>query len=668
MSNENGTPGDRNLRYLGLIIAIVAIVVTIILAIWQYSPPPPDFCISINPMQGAVHQGGVITTAVTIKGVSGYEERVSLSATGQPSGVVLAFVPPYGGATPSYTSSVTINVNSNVPIGDYRITINGIGADGKERRCIYTLTVKPSVTPISTPTPTSTKVFPQLDIIHTTLLDEPQIGEEALVTVSIQNRGDCMAKNITLTESLPSSISVSSVAGASSSSGNLVIWSGELKPDEMHSITHTFKILEEKRIFFPAKATFKDEYGKRYETSATISVMAKGPTSTPTPTPTLPSTSTPPVALTQTLPPTNNPPDAFVDSINPNPARQEQSVTFTCHGDDSDSGDCITEYRWESSIDGFLSNQKTFSISSLSSGSHQIILRVKDSHGQWSSEITRNLRVEAIEIPPTEIIDTTPEPVPSITPTPTLKPTPTPTADRGETFINTIGMEFVLIPAGEFEMGSPSDEEGRISKSEGPVHHVNIEKAFHMGKYEVTQKQWRAIMGDNPSYYKGDDLPVEQITWDDVQEFIKKLNEKEGTGKYRLPSEAEWEYACRAGTTTRYSFGDSESKLCDYAWYFKNSDLKTHPVGQKKPNSWGLYDMHGNVWEWVQDSWHGSYDGAPADGSAWEGDYVLRVIRGGSWRSFAEDCRSANRDLFGFILGVRSDRDYDLGFRLLKAL
>jgi hypothetical protein len=146
------------------------------------------------------------------------------------------------------------------------------------------------------------------------------------------------------------------------------------------------------------------------------------PTSTPpvTLTPTLTPTSTPPVTLTPTLTPTNNPPAAFVDSINPNPSRQKQSVTFTCHGDDPDSGDYITEYRWESSIDGFLSNQKTFSFSSLSLGSHQIILRVKDSHGQWSSEITRNLMVEAIEIPSTEINDTTPEP--SITPTPT--PTP----------------------------------------------------------------------------------------------------------------------------------------------------------------------------------------------------------------------------------------------------
>jgi formylglycine-generating enzyme required for sulfatase activity len=233
------------------------------------------------------------------------------------------------------------------------------------------------------------------------------------------------------------------------------------------------------------------------------------------------------------------------------------------------------------------------------------------------------------------------------------------------TITNTIGMEFVLIPAGEFDMGSPSDEEGRCT-DEGPVHHVNIGKAFYMTKYEVTQKQWREIMGDNPSIFKGDDdLPVETVSWDDVQEFIKKLNEKEGTDKYRLPSEAEWEYACRAGTTTRYSFGDDESNLGDYAWYYENSDYETHPVGQKKPNSWGLYDMHGNVWEWVEDCWHSDYNGAPTDGSAWilacKYDGAFRVIRGGSWSSYARFCRSAGR--------YRYDprfRYCNLGFRLLK--
>ncbi len=196
-------------------------------------------------------------------------------------------------------------------------------------------------------------------------------------------------------------------------------------------------------------------------------------------------------------------------------------------------------------------------------------------------------------------------------------------------FTNSIGMEFLLIDAGEFDMGSQSSEKG-IQTNEEPVHCVKISKAFCMSKYVVTQKQWQDIMGNNPSYFKGNNLPVESVSWSDVQEFIRKLNEKEGTDKYRLPSEAEWEYAARAGTTTKYSFGDDESKFGDYAWYVSNSGDKTHEVGQKKPNPWGLYDMHGNVLEWVQDKWHSNYNGAPTDGSAWEGD-GYRVIRGGSW-------------------------------------
>jgi formylglycine-generating enzyme required for sulfatase activity len=224
--------------------------------------------------------------------------------------------------------------------------------------------------------------------------------------------------------------------------------------------------------------------------------------------------------------------------------------------------------------------------------------------------------------------------------------TPTPAADQEETITNSIGMEFVLIPAGEFEMGSPEYEEDR-DNDEGPVHRVKIEKAFYMGRYEVTQKEWREVMGDNPSYFEGDNLPVEQVSRDDVQEFIRKLNKKEDTDKYRLPSEAEWEYACRAGTTTRYSFGDSESKLDDYAWYDDNSGSKTHPVGRKKPNPYGMYDMHGNVREWVQDTWHGDYDGAPTDGSAWgSGDGADRVLRGGSWDRNARLCRSSIRDRY----------------------
>ena len=169
-----------------------------------------------------------------------------------------------------------------------------------------------------------------------------------------------------------------------------------------------------------------------------------------------------------------------------------------------------------------------------------------------------------------------------------------------------INMKFIKIPAGEFMMGSSKREKGLFS-NESPVHKIIIRKPFLLGKYPVTQKDWKVVMGSNPSALKGDDLPVELISWYDAQKFIEKLNQMEGTDIYRLPSEAEWEYACRAGTTTRYSFGDNESELGDYAWYWGNSGVcylsdllgffrgpVIHPVGQKKPNPWGLYDMYGN--------------------------------------------------------------------------
>ncbi len=230
------------------------------------------------------------------------------------------------------------------------------------------------------------------------------------------------------------------------------------------------------------------------------------------------------------------------------------------------------------------------------------------------------------------------------------------------------GIEFIPIPAEDFMMGSNEYDD------EKPVHNVNIENPFYLGKYPVTQEQWEKVMGSNPSHFKGNNLPVDSVSWDDVQEFINKLNK--GTDNYRLPSEAEWEYACRARTNTKYSFGDDESKLGDYAWYSgyatseewnQNIDKirkegSTHPVGQKKPNPWGLYDMHGNVWEWVQDKYHGNYEGAPPDGSAWEdGDSSKRVLRGGSWFSDARHCRSASRS------GLDpDDRVYYVGFRLLR--
>ena len=243
---------------------------------------------------------------------------------------------------------------------------------------------------------------------------------------------------------------------------------------------------------------------------------------------------------------------------------------------------------------------------------------------------------------------------------PTANETPTavvtsPVPDNTTT--NSIGMEFMLILPGEFKMG---DESATFSERGLPIHTVTIEKAYYMGKYEVTQKQWREVMGSNPSYFKGYELPVEKVSWKDVQEFVRRLNEMEDTDKYRLPSEAEWEYAARASTTTRYYFGDNESYMGDYAWYSGNSGHKTHPVGQKVPNSWGLYDMHGNVMEWVQDRWHSDYDGAPTDGSSWEsGSSSSRVMRGGSYGHFI-NYYGNNRG--GMDPRIRS---FDTGFRLV---
>jgi len=270
---------------------------------------------------------------------------------------------------------------------------------------------------------------------------------------------------------------------------------------------------------------------------------------------------------------------------------------------------------------------------------------------------TQDSNNPAISTPQKTTSSVTTTPVMTSKATPSVAAVVTASADQ-KTYTNSIGMEFVMIPAGEFDMGSPSNEKNRDS-DEGPVHRVKISNAFYMGKYEVTQKQWRDVMGNNPSSDKGDNRPVEMVSWNDVQDFIKKLNEKEGGNKYRLPSEAEWEYALRAGTKTRYSFGDDESNLGDYAWYYSNSGGITRGVGQKKPNLWGLYDMHGNVWEMVQDNWHSDYSGAPTDGSAWEGSGSVRVVRGG-WLNTIEGCRSANRD------ELNPGRFSDVGFRLVR--
>ncbi len=219
----------------------------------------------------------------------------------------------------------------------------------------------------------------------------------------------------------------------------------------------------------------------------------------------------------------------------------------------------------------------------------------------------------------------------------------------------TTGMEFVYVPGGCFQMGSPTSEQSRYD-NEGPVHEVCL-NGFWMGKYEVTQAQWETVMKNNPSNFKGANRPVETVSWNDAQAFLKKLNaavETHGRAslQFRLPSEAEWEYAARAGTQTAYAFGDDPNQLGKYAWFDDNSGNETHSVGQKKPNGFGLYDMHGNVWEWVADTSHENYNGAPTDGSIWGklGDKKAKVLRGGSWDYDPVNCRSAARD--------RSDPDF----------
>ncbi len=200
-----------------------------------------------------------------------------------------------------------------------------------------------------------------------------------------------------------------------------------------------------------------------------------------------------------------------------------------------------------------------------------------------------------------------------------------------------VKMDFVLIKPGSFAMGSEKGD-----ADERPVREVKITKPFYMGVHEVTQAQWKAVMGDNPAWFKGDDLPVEMVSWEDCQKFLAKLKAKaSGPATCRLPTEAEWECACRAGATTEYGFGDDASILGEYAWYEDNSDRKSQPVGRKKPNAWGLYDMHGNVWEWCADR-HGDYGAAATDPTGPDSG-TARVLRGGSWFSEARHCRASER-------------------------
>jgi formylglycine-generating enzyme required for sulfatase activity len=229
-------------------------------------------------------------------------------------------------------------------------------------------------------------------------------------------------------------------------------------------------------------------------------------------------------------------------------------------------------------------------------------------------------------------------------------------------------LEMVLIQPGSFTMGSSMEENGR-SDTDWPIHEVTITKPFYMGKYEVTQAQWESVMGNNPSYFSGKpNYPVEKVKWRTCQRFIKKLNSL-GQGTFRLPTEAEWEYACRAGTKTRFSFGDSLESADEYMWWEGNNDPNgTKEVGLKKPNPWGLYDMHGNIQEWCEDRWQMPNERDPqidpkgsSSGSSIFFLWTNRVFRGGSFGSHAQDCRSAYRSREQSM-----DFHYSLGFRLVR--
>jgi formylglycine-generating enzyme required for sulfatase activity len=219
--------------------------------------------------------------------------------------------------------------------------------------------------------------------------------------------------------------------------------------------------------------------------------------------------------------------------------------------------------------------------------------------------------------------------------------------------LNGVPLEMISVPGGSFKMGSP-DEVG--NDNERPQHIV-IAPDFYIGKYQITQAQWEAVMDKNHSSFKGDStLPAENILWSDAKKFCEKISQMTGKA-YRLPSEAEWEYACRAGTTGDYA-GDLDAMV----WYSNNSGGKTHPVGQKRPNAIGLYDMHGNVWEWCEDVWHANYKGAPANGSPrLSGNSSFRVLRGGSWNNHSDYCRSASRN---YVLAPNT-RHSNIGIRVV---
>jgi formylglycine-generating enzyme required for sulfatase activity len=201
-----------------------------------------------------------------------------------------------------------------------------------------------------------------------------------------------------------------------------------------------------------------------------------------------------------------------------------------------------------------------------------------------------------------------------------------------------VSMDLVLIRPGSFMMGSETGEE-----NEKPVHKVTLTKPFYLGKFEVTQQQWQAVMGENPAVFKGPKNPVENVSWEDCQLFLQELAKKIPDMVFELPTEAQWEYACRAGSRTEYTYGDDAARLGEYAWYLGNSANKTHPIGQKKPNAWGLYDMHGNVCEWCADWYSSSYTAGDATDPTGPSSGEAAVLRGESWVGLPNELRSADR-------------------------
>jgi len=234
----------------------------------------------------------------------------------------------------------------------------------------------------------------------------------------------------------------------------------------------------------------------------------------------------------------------------------------------------------------------------------------------------------------------------------------------GDPAVTSIGMMLVPIPAGEFRMGSP-DSDGHARGHEKAQHGVKITRPFYLGVLEVTQQQYEKLMGKHECLFPGAKSPVDNVNWTDAVTFCRRLSElpkeKALDHVYRLPTEAEWAYACRAGTSTIFSFGDSESQVGEYAWFKKNSGQTTHPVGQKKPNPWGLYDMHGNVWEWCQDWYGGQYSSDSVTDPKGPRSGKRRVLRGGAYARRLSFIRSASR--YSEVPAVRSGYN---GFRIAR--